>query len=63
MAAIKFNSQKEEALYRLVVLLNGSLRVIVTRLEDLAATKVLTPEYLGEMKRLTQRIDTEIGIE
>lgn len=63
MAAIKFNSQKEEALYRLVVLLNGSLRVIVTRLEDLAAMKVLTPEYLGEMKRLTQKIEMEIAVE
>jgi hypothetical protein len=60
MAGKEFTSRENEALYRLVVLLNGSLRFIVTRLEELATTKVLSPEYLKEMKRLTEKIETEI---
>jgi hypothetical protein len=44
----------------MVVLLNGSLRFIVTGLEELAGTKILTPEYLTEMRRLTDKIEVEI---
>jgi len=61
MAAEKFTSREEEALYRLVILLNGSLKFIVTRLEEMTALKVLSPEYLKEVRRLTDKIDAEIG--
>jgi hypothetical protein len=58
MADGEFNSR---ALYRLVVLLNGTLKVLVTRLEDLAESKILSPEYIEEMRRLTDKIEKEVG--
>ena len=61
MANEKFTSREEEALFRLVVVLNGSLQFIIARLEELTRAKVLSAEYLAEMKRLTDKIETEIG--
>jgi hypothetical protein len=58
MAGDEFNSL---ALYRLVILLNGTLKVVVIRLEELSAMKALNPEYLKELKRLTDKIESEIG--
>jgi len=58
MAAGEFNSG---ALYRLVILLNGTLKVLITRLEELAALKILSPEYIAEIRRLTDKIEKEIG--
>ena len=58
MAGQEFSSP---ALYRLVVLLNGTLQFLISRLEELAATKVLTPEYLKEVRRLTDKIESELG--
>jgi hypothetical protein len=60
MARKEFTSREDEGLYRLVVLLTGSLKVMTMRLEELAAMKVLSPEYLREMKRLTEKIEREI---
>ncbi|HEY7404119.1 MAG TPA: hypothetical protein VIB39_11400 [Candidatus Angelobacter sp.] len=60
MATEKFTSREGEGLYRLVVLLNGSLRLVVMRLEELATLKILSPEYLRELKRLTDKIEKEI---
>ncbi len=60
MAENEFTSRENEALYRLVILLNGSLRVVVDRLEELATLKVLSTEYLRELKRLTSKIEKEI---
>lgn len=61
MATEEFNSREGKALYRLVILLNGSLKFIVTRLEEMSALKVLSPEYLKEVRRLTDKIEKEIG--
>jgi hypothetical protein len=61
MANEEFTSRENEGLYRLVILLNGSLKFIVTRLEEMAAAKVLSPEYLKEVRRLTDKIESEIG--
>jgi hypothetical protein len=58
MADKEFNSG---ALYRLVIVLNGTLKVLVTRLEDLAEAKILSPEYIEEIRRLTDKIESEIG--
>jgi hypothetical protein len=52
MAALKFTSEERQEIYRLIVLLNGSLQFIVLRLEELAAAKILDPKYLKEMKEL-----------
>jgi hypothetical protein len=60
MARKEFTSREDEGLYRLVVLLTGSLKVMTMRLEELAAMKVLSPEYLREMRRLTEKIEREI---
>lgn len=60
MARKEFTSREDEGLYRLVVLLNGSLKVMTMRLEELAAMKVLSPEYIKEMKRLTEKIEREM---
>ena len=61
MAANEFSSKQEEGLYRLVVLLNSTLQFMLTQLEELTATRVLSPEYLKEMRRLTDKIETEIA--
>ena len=61
MAYEEFTSREGQALYRLVILLNGTLKVVITRLEELAGNKVLSAEYLKEMKRLTDKIEKEIG--
>jgi hypothetical protein len=61
LATDKFTSREEEGLYRLVVLLNSSLRIMTMRLEEMATLKVLSVEYLREMKRLTDRIEKEIS--
>jgi hypothetical protein len=61
MATNEFTSREQEGLYRLVILLNGSLRVMTLRLEELATLKVLSVEYLREMKRLTDKIEKEFS--
>jgi hypothetical protein len=63
MAEKEFTSRENEGLFRLVILLNGSLRVVVDRLEELATLKVLNAEYLRELKRLTSKIEKEIATE
>ena len=61
MAADKFTSPENEGLFRLVLVLNSSLRLMTMRLEEMATLKVLSTEYLREMKRLTDRIDKEFS--
>ena len=61
MAEENTTSREGQAMYRLVVLLNGTLKFIVTRLEELAAAKVMSPEYIKEMRRLTDKIEAEVG--
>lgn len=53
----EFNSG---ALYRLVILLNGTLKVLITRLEELTALKLLSPEYIAELRRLSDKIEKEL---
>jgi hypothetical protein len=61
LAANEFNSREHEGLYRLVVLLNSSLRLMTLRLEEMTTLKVLSVEYIREMKRLTERIEKELS--
>lgn len=58
MAALKFTSEERQEVYRLIILLNSSLQFIVLRLEELAAVKILSPQYLTELKELTQKVQT-----
>jgi hypothetical protein len=61
MASDEFTSREGQAMYRLVILLNGTLQVVITRLEELAGHKVINSEYLKELKRLTDKIESEVG--
>jgi hypothetical protein len=61
MATEEFTSREHEGLYRLVIVLNNSLRLMTMRLEEMATLKVLSVEYLREMKRLTDRIEKEFA--
>lgn len=62
MANPKFTSREREGVYRLIVLLNSSLQFIVLRLEELTATKVLSPAYLKELKAISQKVESEINV-
>jgi hypothetical protein len=56
MATPEFTSQERETLYRLLTLINGSLNFVALRLEEMAASKILSPKYLTETKVLTQEV-------
>jgi hypothetical protein len=60
MAALKFTSDERKEIYRLIILLNGSLQFIVLRLEELAAAKILDSKYHKEIKELTQKVQTHM---
>jgi hypothetical protein len=60
LADQEFISREHEGLYRLVLVLNSSLRLMTLRLEEMATLKVLSVEYIREMKRLTERIEKEM---
>ena len=61
MADAKFSSREREGVYRLIVLLNSSLKFLVLRLEEMAAAKIFSPVYLTELKAITQKVETEIN--
>jgi hypothetical protein len=60
LATNEFTSREHEGLYRLVIVLNSSLRLMTLRLEEMATLKVLSVEYIREMRRLTERIEKEM---
>lgn len=60
MADLEFTSREREGVYRLLVLLNSSLQFIVKRLEEMAANRILAPQYLKEMAALTQEVQTTL---
>jgi hypothetical protein len=59
MAAAKFTSRRD--VYRLISMLNSSLRYVIQRLEVLSSSKVLSPKYLKEMSELTKQVDAVIA--
>ncbi len=56
MADLQFSSQEQEAMFRLLVALNGALQFITKRLEELAANKIFSSKYLSETMTLTQNV-------
>jgi hypothetical protein len=62
MADLKFTSQERQEVYRLIVLLNGSLQFIVLQLEELSKNKILSSNYLKETLALTQKIETHMDV-
>lgn len=61
MADLNLTSGERQEVYRLIVLLNGSLQFIVLRLEELAASKIFSPKYLKDTLGLTQKIQTDMN--
>jgi hypothetical protein len=60
MAALEFTSRERQEVYRLIVLLNGSLQFIVLQLEELSKNKILSSNYLKETLALTKKIETQM---
>jgi len=60
MAALEFTSRERQEVYRLIVLLNGSLQFIVLQLEELSKNKILSSTYLKETLALTRKIETQM---
>jgi len=60
MAALEFTSQERQEVYRLIVLLNGSLQFIVLQLEELSKNKILSSNYLKETLALTKKIEIQM---
>ncbi len=58
MAALNFTSRERREVYRLIILLNGSLQFIAVRLEEMARAKILSPKYLKELTALTQKVQS-----
>jgi hypothetical protein len=56
MADLEFTSQEHEAVFRLLVALNGSLQFVAKRLEEMAASRILSSKYLSETMLLTQNV-------
>ena len=57
MASEDFNSRN---VHRMLTLLNSSLRSVVAKLEILAASEVLSEQYLECLKKRSQEIEAEL---
>jgi hypothetical protein len=57
MATEDFNSRNT---HRMLTLLNSSLRSVVAKLEILAASEVLSEQYLEGLKKRSQEIEAEL---
>jgi hypothetical protein len=57
MAIEDFNSRNT---HRMLTLLNSSLRSVVAKLEILAASEVLSEQYLEGLKKRSQEIEAEL---
>jgi hypothetical protein len=57
MAIEDFNSRNT---HRMLTLLNSSLKSVVAKLEILAASEVLSEQYLEGLKKRSQEIEAEL---
>jgi hypothetical protein len=60
MATFKFNSREREEIIRLVNLLNSTLLYVARGLQEIAASRILEPEYLKALTELTKEVRAEI---
>lgn len=60
MADPESTPEYEEVL-RLLVLLNSSMSFIIRRLKELAANKVLAPDYLDKITTVTREVDKYVN--
>jgi hypothetical protein len=57
MASEDFNSRNT---HRMLTLLNSSLKSVIVKLEILAASEVLSEQYLEGLKKRSQEIEEEL---
>ena len=60
MAIDNFSSRERSSIHRMLTLLNSSLQSVVLKLEQLAASEVITPQYLERLKARSREIEAEI---
>ncbi|MGB9120473.1 MAG: hypothetical protein WCE73_07635 [Candidatus Angelobacter sp.] len=60
MAIDEFSSRERSSIHRMLTLLNSSLQSVVLKLEQLAASEVLTPQYLERLRARSREIEAEL---
>jgi hypothetical protein len=60
MAIEEFTSRERSSIHRMLTLLNSSLQSVVLKLEQLAASDVLTPQYLEGLRKRSREIEAEL---
>ena len=60
MAIPEFSSRESKEVLRLIALLNGSLQSVLMRLEELTNNRIFNPDYIKEIKTLTQEVQAEL---
>jgi len=60
MATDDFSSRERSSIHRMLTLMNSSLQSVVLKLEQLAASEVLTPQYLERLRARAREIEAEI---
>lgn len=60
MADPEFKPEYENVI-RLLVVLNSSMSFIILRLKELAANKVLAPDYLDKLMTVTQEVERYVN--
>ena len=60
MAIDEFSSQEQRSIKRMLTVLNSSLQSVVLKLEQLAKSEILTPQYLETLKARAREIEAEI---
>jgi hypothetical protein len=60
MAIDDFSNRERSSIHRMLTLLNSSLQSVVLKLEQLAASEVLTPQYLERLKARSREIEAEL---
>jgi len=60
MAIDEFSSRERSSIHRMLTLLNSSVQSVVSKLERLAKSELLSPQYLEGLKARAREIETEI---
>jgi hypothetical protein len=60
MAIEEFTSRERSSIHRMLTLLNSSLQSVVLKLEQLAASDVLTPQYLEGLRKRSREVEAEL---
>ena len=58
--AIDDFTRERNSVHRMLTLLSSSLLSVVSKLEQLAASEVLTPQYLDKLRKRSKEIEAEL---